>query len=107
MAAMIPTSTSTDARAWRADTIDDRASWCQSLSPRCLAALDETLERLRHQPRPPIELRATDEPCAACAEELRPVRATLETGRGFVILRGPSPQPRTPQELLACYWLLG
>ena len=107
MAGMIPTRTILDARTWRSDTIDERASWYWPLSARCLAVLDETLEQLRRRPRPVTELRAGEEPCAACAEEFHPVRATLETGRGFIILRGPSPQRHTPQELQVCYWLLG
>ena len=107
MTGMSPLNTSTDPRAWHAGTIDEPACWRQPLSTRCLAALDETLERVRQQPRPVTELRATDEPCAVCAEEFDPVRAALETGRGFVILRGPSPQHRTHQELQVCYWLIG
>jgi hypothetical protein len=35
----------TDARAWRSTTIDGREGWYYPLSPRCLAALDETIRR--------------------------------------------------------------
>jgi len=101
------TRTVDDPRAWRCDTIDDRQTWYYSLSPRCLAALDETICRLRAQPRPVTELRAADEPCAACADELRQVRIALESGRGFAILRGPTPVRYSPAELQVCYWLVG
>ena len=77
------TQTITDARAWRSDTLDDRRSWYYPLSPRCLAALDETMRELREQPRPTTELCAAELPVVDCAEEFRPVRSALENGRGF------------------------
>lgn len=103
----MPTQTLDDPRAWRASTIDDRSSWYYPLSPRCLAALDETIRRLREQPRPVTELRAAEEPCAACADEFRPVRTALESGRGLAILRGLAPGHYSPTELQVCYWLVG
>jgi alpha-ketoglutarate-dependent taurine dioxygenase len=97
----------TDARACRSSTIDEPQAWYYPLSQRCLDALDETVRRLRQHPRPTTELRAVHEPCAACAEELQPVRTALESGRGFVILRGPAHDRYSAQEMQACYWLLG
>ncbi|HTU91343.1 MAG TPA: TauD/TfdA family dioxygenase [Gemmataceae bacterium] len=99
--------TITDARAWRDDTIDDRQTWYYPLSRRCLEALDETVRRLRRQPRPTTEVRADEEPCTDCAEELQPVRAALENGRGFAILQGPARDRYSPQEMQVCYWLIG
>jgi alpha-ketoglutarate-dependent taurine dioxygenase len=99
--------TITDARAWRASTIDDRQSWYYPLSPRCLDALDETIHRLRRQPQPTTALCAAQEPCAVCAEELQPVRTALENGRGFAIVQGPARERYSPQEMQVCYWLLG
>lgn len=96
-----------DARAWGAGTIDDRQSWYYPLSQRCLDALDETVHRLREQPRPTTELRAAEEPCAICAEELQPVRTALENDRGFAILPGPARDRYSAQEMQVCYWLIG
>jgi alpha-ketoglutarate-dependent taurine dioxygenase len=101
------THTVTDARAWRFDTLDDRQAWYYPLSPRCLAALDETIRRLRRQPRPTTALCAAEEPCAACAGELQPARTALESGRGFVLLEGPTGERYSPEEMQVCYWLLG
>lgn len=101
------THTITDARAWRDDTIDDRQAWYYPLSPRCLAALDETIRRLRQQPRPATALRAAQEPCAACAEELQSVRTALGSGRGFAIIQGPRRDRYSPEEMTVCYWLIG
>jgi alpha-ketoglutarate-dependent taurine dioxygenase len=96
-----------DARAWRANNIDARQSWHYPLSPRCREALDETVRRLRQQPRPTTSLCAAEEPCAACAEELQPVRTVLENGRGFAIIQGPNRDCYSPQEMQVCYWLIG
>jgi alpha-ketoglutarate-dependent taurine dioxygenase len=99
--------TITDARAWRCSTIDDCQTWYYPLSPRCLDALDETVRRLRQRPRPTTVLCASEEPCAACAKELQPVRIALENGRGFAIIQGPKCDYYSPQEMQVCYWLIG
>jgi alpha-ketoglutarate-dependent taurine dioxygenase len=101
------THTITDGRAWRSRIIDDRQAWYYSLSLRCLAALDETIRRLRQQPRPVTELNAAEGPCTNCAEELEPVRNALENGRGFAIIQGPTRDRYSPAELTVCYWLIG
>src|SRR5690349_13939342 len=101
------THTNTDARAWRSWTIDDRQAGYYPLSPRCLAALDETIRLLREQPRPTPELCAAELPVADCAGEFQPVRSALEEGRGFASLKGPTPEHYSPQEMQVCYWLVG
>jgi alpha-ketoglutarate-dependent taurine dioxygenase len=101
------THTITDPRAWCATTIDDRNSWYYSLSERCLAALDETVGRLRREPRTTTELQVSDTPCVHCKDDLEPALAALETGRGFVILQGLSPQRYSPAEQQVIYWLVG
>lgn len=97
----------TDLRAWRASTIDDRPGWYHPLSPRFLAALDETIHRLRRQPRQATTLVVAEEPCAACGDELYPVQDALESGRGFAIIQGPTRESYSPEEMKDCYWLIG
>jgi alpha-ketoglutarate-dependent taurine dioxygenase len=97
----------TDARAWRADTIDPPAGWSYRLPERCLAALDRTVQELRCTLREPTALRLAETPCADCADDLRPALAALETGRGFVILEGVPVERYAPAELQALYWLVG
>jgi alpha-ketoglutarate-dependent taurine dioxygenase len=101
------TSSVTDPRAWKSSTIEERRAWYYPLSARCLAAVDESIRRLRQHPRPATELCAADERCAACAEELQPVQEALETGRGFAILQGLVRERYSPPEMQVCYWLLG
>src|SRR5205823_5893125 len=86
--------------------VDPPATWYYALSPRCLMALEETLAAWRLRPRPVTELQAAGDKWAACAAELEPVRAELETGRGFVVLQG-LPEGYGPQERQAAYWLVG
>ncbi len=97
----------TDPRAWRCESVDDRRHWFYPLSPRFLAGLDQTVRRLREQPRPATEVRLTDSPCSDLAAELEPVRTALEAGRGFAILRGLKPRRYSWEEMQAGYWLVG
>jgi hypothetical protein len=97
----------TDARAWRASTIDDRECWYYPLSERCLAALDATIRQLRLAPRQTTELTVSETPCASCAADFQPVLSALETGRGFAIISGLPCQRYSVAEQQAIYWLVG
>jgi hypothetical protein len=97
----------TDARVWRASTIDDPRSWYFPLPGRCLAALDETIRNFRREPRPTTELRVSETPVARSADQLRPVAAALETGRGFAVVNGLAGLPYSAGEQQVIYWLVG
>jgi alpha-ketoglutarate-dependent taurine dioxygenase len=86
----MPTDTA-DARAWRADTIDDPRGWYYTLSDSCVAAL----RAAARAGRPSDDL------------EFRPVLDALERGRGFAVIAGPPPDPASPQEAVALYRLVG
>lgn len=105
----VPTSTPAiaDPRAWRADAIDDRAAWYFHLPSRCLGLLDQTVRRLRDEPRPTTELQVRGFPCADCGEDLFPVLDALEGGRGFVIIDRLPLDRYSVAEAQALYWLLG
>jgi alpha-ketoglutarate-dependent taurine dioxygenase len=96
-----------DSRAWRASTIDQRACWYYPLSERCLAALDETIQQLRREPRPLTALRVADTQCGKYEEDLEPVRVALEEGRGFAIIHGMPCERYSPSEQSVIYWLVG
>src|SRR5438105_1267307 len=99
------TPTLTDPRAWRADTIDDQERWYYPLSERALSALDRSVRDSRG--RPITELQASEELRHACAEDMAPVLAALETGRGFAIITAGQPGHYAPNDLQAAYWLVG
>jgi alpha-ketoglutarate-dependent taurine dioxygenase len=94
-----------DARAWRADAIDDAREWYYPLSAVALGALRAAARA--GAGRPVTELRPGADLRAACADDLRPVACALESGRGFAILRGPPPESASGEELRAAYWLAG
>ena len=98
--------TSTDPRAWRAETIDDRGSWCYLLSDRCLSQLDETVAALRDG-QPVTTACVSEAQRAACRDALQSVSAALESGRGFAIIDGVPTDRYSSRQLQAIYWLVG
>jgi alpha-ketoglutarate-dependent taurine dioxygenase len=96
-----------DPRAWRASTIDEARSWYYPLPERCLAALHETIRRLRLEPRTITDLHVGDTACGPCADDLRPALAALERGRGFVIIEGLASGHFSAVDLQTAYWLMG
>ena len=100
------TQPSADRRAWRADTIDDPHSWNYPLPERTLAALDPMVRQGRDS-RTVTDLRIPAQVHAVLAEDFRPIKAALESGRGWAIVT-PGPAGRySPPELQALYWLIG
>jgi alpha-ketoglutarate-dependent taurine dioxygenase len=100
----MPTNTP-DARAWRADTIDDPSRWYYRLPGACSAALRDAVRTDDGQPI--ANLFMGDELLSTGADEIRPVLDALERGRGFAIIKGPPPASSSDQEVRALYWLVG
>jgi hypothetical protein len=101
----MPTPTTSDPRAWRADTLDGPDRWSYPLSDRCLSVFDPIVRRLRREPRPLADVALPADALAACAREVRPMLDGLETGRGFAVVAAPSGYPAA--DLTALYWLTG
>ena len=87
----------TDPRAWTGASIDDRATWYHPLPDVCRTAFEQAQRGASI-----TALQLPDAVRATCADALRPVRAALETGRGFAIVEGP---PSQDAQLL--YWIVG
>jgi alpha-ketoglutarate-dependent taurine dioxygenase len=102
----MPTPTTADPRAWRAETIDAPDAWYLSLSEPALGALDRVL-RSWGGSTPVTDLRAPDDLRAAAAEDAAKALAALERGRGFVVITAGPPGRYSPRELTAVYWLVG
>jgi hypothetical protein len=101
------TSLITDARAWRASTLDGRSAWYYSLPERCLSSLDQAIQKLRREPLPLATLRASEWLDPACAADLAPVLTALEHGRGFAIIEGLPQDRYSAPELKTICWLVG
>ena len=93
----MPINRTTDARAWNAASIDDRAAWYYPLPEVCWTAFEQAQRGASI-----TALQLPDAVRAACADPLRPVVAALETGRGFAIVEGPS-----TQDAQLLYWIVG
>jgi alpha-ketoglutarate-dependent taurine dioxygenase len=101
--AFVFTETTTDPRAWRADTVDGPRSWYLPLPARCRSALEEIA---RAAPPEVAAVTLAGEVRAGCAEALAPALAALEGGRGFVVVRGPQ-EPLSDDRWRLLYWLVG
>jgi alpha-ketoglutarate-dependent taurine dioxygenase len=99
----VPTETTTDRRAWQADSIDAPSSWHLPLPARCRADLDVFSRDLS---RPVTAFLLPADLRAAWGEALAPVRDALERGRGFVLLEAP-PGRYSDDDLRLLYWLVG
>lgn len=97
----------TDARAWRASTLDDRSAWYFPLPERCLSALERAIHQLRREPRALPDLKATDVLDDISPADVEPVLRALECGRGFAILTGLPRERYSALELQTIYWLVG
>jgi alpha-ketoglutarate-dependent taurine dioxygenase len=100
-------TTTTDPRAWRADTIDAPAFWYYPLSEPALSALDGAVRDWRLHPRPVTDVALSESLHAACAGDLQPALLALEAGRGFAIIEGVPADRYAPAEAQLLYWLVG
>src|SRR5690349_1796716 len=98
-------NSSSDARAWRADTIDPARDWYYRLGETTLAALRGAVRA--GGGRPVTQLRLDADARAAGVADVRPVLDALANGRGFAVVRGPSPEHFSAEEAPALYWLTG
>src|SRR5689334_3097925 len=93
-------------RAWRAHTLDDRASWYYPLPRPCLDVVDRVLEDFRRRGGAVTDLALAEGDRASCAAALAPARGALEGGRGFVVIEPPAGR-YAEADLPAVYWLVG
>lgn len=96
-----------DDRAWRAETLGDRAAWYHTLHEELLSSLRGCLFRSAREPRTVSDLKLSEQDRAQFSHYLAPVRQVLERGRGFVILDRLPVERLSLVELTAMYWLIG
>jgi hypothetical protein len=95
-----------DPRAWSTASIDDASSWYYPLPEACLGVLEQIKrDRPKSQSVTTVQLPAGLH--SQCAEALRPVRAALESGRGFAIVEGPPGGRMDAADLTLLYWIVG
>jgi alpha-ketoglutarate-dependent taurine dioxygenase len=96
------TQTVETARVWRADTIDSPEAWYYALSDRTVSALHALVRQGRRDVQAVTDLRMPDDLRDTLTEDLQPIRAALEMGRGFAVVTA---EPL--REAHAVYWLAG
>ncbi len=96
-----------DERAWTAESINDPASWCCTLSEACLAELDAFVQELKGDPRSITEIRIEDTQLPACRETLQPVSHAIHLGRGFSVVDRTPLERYSVEEVQTIYWLVG
>ena len=96
-----------DARAWRASTIDDTTAWYYPLSEGCFSGFRRIIRDAHRQSRPITEIYRPSALSNGGSECLQPALDALNSGRGFAIVERVPIEQYTAQEALAMYWLIG
>ena len=96
-----------DERGWKADSIDDPASWYYTLSDACLAELDAFVQELKDDPRPVTEVRIEEAGFASCKACLQPVLKAIDAGRGSAIVDRVPLERYSVEGAQTVYWLVG
>ena len=96
-----------DARAWRANSIDDTAAWYYPLSEDCVSDFERIIRDAQRQPRPITEISRPAASSNGCGECLRPVLDALNSGRGFAIVERAPIEQAGVEGVLSMYWMIG
>ena len=94
-----------DPRAWTAASIDGPSAWYYPLPAVCWTAYEGARNEAKQAPVTAIRL--PDIVRAECAAALGPVRAALESGRGFAIIAAPTGERLTAHDAQLLYWIVG
>jgi alpha-ketoglutarate-dependent taurine dioxygenase len=90
--------------AWRRADFPSSESWTHRLTSRALTELDAALRRIR-QSGPEIQtLTRSDFPAPSFAPSAAVLRQDLESGRGFVVIRGLPIDRYSDEEAAIIYW---
>ena len=95
------------ARGWRSADVGPASAWRVLLPERLGDKLVAISRALGAGTTPLVETRLDDTGRRAWAGEFTPIRETLEVGRGFVIIEGPSGDDLSDRERVALYWVVG
>ncbi len=92
-------------RAWTAASVDDQ--WYYPLPAACRVVIEAVREACRKAPQPLTEVRLPDAAHGEFTAALSPVRAALESGRGFAVIKSPPDRELQEDDLRLLYWLVG
>jgi len=90
--------------AWRRSDFSSGAAWTHHLSPAAWSELDSALQRIREAGREISTLTLADFPTSSFASAAAGLRRELESGRGFVVIRGFPIGRYSDEEAAIIYW---
>ena len=93
--------------AWRGADFADPDAWTYQLQPADLAELDSAMRRIRDSGHGIPTLTRADFPAPSFATAAAGLRADLESGRGFVVIRGFPIDRYSDEEAAIVYWGIG
>src|ERR1700722_6866752 len=90
--------------AWRGVDFEGPEAWTYRLQPTDLAELDSAMRHIRDSRREIPTLTIADFPAPSFASAAAPLRADLESGRGFVVIQGLPIDRYSDEEAAIVYW---
>lgn len=95
----------TDRSAWRGSDLQDDASWIYSLPQSAITDIDITLPRIRNLEL--TSIRKEDFPLPSIAAEFSGILEELNTGRGFIVIRGLPFGKYSDDDISRIFWGIG
>ncbi len=92
---------------WRPAELEQSGRWLRTLTDREVADLRAGLDRLKAADRPMLEITRADVPLGAFAAVLAEAEAEMETGIGFLVLRGLPMAGQSAEESRLMAWAIG
>ena len=97
----------TDRSAWKGSDLAKSQEWIYTLTPAAIADIDSTLAPLRETPVPLTEIRREHFPLKSIAHELAKILDELESGRGFVVVKGLPFGKYDDEDIGRIFWGIG
>ncbi|MBM3358300.1 MAG: TauD/TfdA family dioxygenase [Betaproteobacteria bacterium] len=93
--------------AWKGKELAQDDSWLYRLSPRAVGELETAAYAVERRGLPLFRIRREDFPLPGFGEELKKISEELESGRGFVQVKGLPIERYTLQQAKLIYWGIG
>jgi alpha-ketoglutarate-dependent taurine dioxygenase len=90
--------------AWRGSDFADPEAWTYRLPPAALAELDNAMRDVRDRRREISTLTMADFPAPCFAADAAALRKEVQSGRGFVVIRGLPIDSYSDEEAAIIYW---
>lgn len=95
------------AAAWKGPELAHSSDWIYTLSPADVAEIDDALERVRSKGLAIPNISRADFPLPRLSAALADILNQIETGRGFVLIRGLPVERLGEADAAIAYWGIG